>query len=385
MRLRPFSHQSLFNHFHRNQLIYNCTWEDPRIDRHLLQLNSSSNVVAITSAGCNILDMALDNPALIHAVDQNPYQNYLLQLKKALIGRSSFDDLFLFFGIGSHADREKVFNDIRHVMPPQASRYWQHNLGMFNPCGIRSSFYWHGTTGLLAWTFWLATALLPLNLKSLATASFASENLTQQRYVFKLAEPHLWNRFIKSSLTNPLILSLLSIPPSQLSLINQTYPGGFLRFIEDKFKHVWSEVPLIDNYFWRVYTYGSYTPHCCPNYLKREYHDQLSSFMDNIITYDLSISDFLTAHPGSYSHYVLLDHLDWLSTYNHQELQREWNLILANSSPGTKILLRSAGDGLDLVPDLIRSRLRRSSEPLNTLHQLDRVGTYGSVHLWEVL
>lgn len=385
MTIRRLFHQLLFNYFHRDRLVYNTTWEDPRIDRILLQLNSSSNVVAITSAGCNILDMALDTPARIHAVDQNPIQNHLLHLKKALITSSTYDDLFLFFGIGSHPHRKKVFRDIRHALPPQSAHYWQYHLDMFNPRGIRSSFYWHGTTGLFAWSFWLAAAFLPLNLKSLAAASFSSNNTTQQSYIYELAEPYLWSSFVQFLLQNPLVMSLLSIPPSQLSLIDQNEPSGFLFYLINKFKYVWSELPLHDNYFWHVYTFGSYTQQCCPSYLKKEYYEQLASTVANISIYDQSVAEFLIAHPGNYTHFVLLDHFDWLSSYNRKELLREWNLILANSSPGTKILYRSAGNGLELVPESIRSRLRLSSEPLDAIHLQDRVGTYGSVLLWEVL
>ena len=41
----------VFHHVHGGQLIYNTSWEDPRIDRELLKLDASSRVVMITSAG----------------------------------------------------------------------------------------------------------------------------------------------------------------------------------------------------------------------------------------------------------------------------------------------------------------------------------------------
>ena len=31
---------------------------------------------------------------------------------------------------------------------------------------------------------------------------------------------------------------------------------------------VFAKLPFVDNYFWRVYITGSYTPDCCPEYLK---------------------------------------------------------------------------------------------------------------------
>jgi S-adenosylmethionine-diacylglycerol 3-amino-3-carboxypropyl transferase len=47
--------------------------------------------------------------------------------------------------------------------------------------------------------------------------------------------------------------------------------------------------------------------------------------------------------------------------------------------------MRSAGVNLDFIPESIRARVRFSPERTEALHQLDRVGTYGSLHFAEVL
>jgi S-adenosylmethionine-diacylglycerol 3-amino-3-carboxypropyl transferase len=95
------AHDLLFKTVHSRSLIYNTSWEDPRIDRQLLELEPQSRVVMLTSAGCNTLDYLLDSPQEIHAIDVNPRQNALLQLKLALIERGEFNDLFAMFGHGS--------------------------------------------------------------------------------------------------------------------------------------------------------------------------------------------------------------------------------------------------------------------------------------------
>ena len=69
---------AIFNRVHGTNLVYNTCWEDPRLDRQMLNLQSDSRLVMITSAGCNALDYLLDGPAEIHAVDMNPRQNALL-------------------------------------------------------------------------------------------------------------------------------------------------------------------------------------------------------------------------------------------------------------------------------------------------------------------
>jgi S-adenosylmethionine-diacylglycerol 3-amino-3-carboxypropyl transferase len=75
-------------------LVYNCCWEDPAVDRRALDLRADDTMLVITSAGCNVLDYALTGPARIHAVDANPRQTALLELKLAGIRQLDFDDFF---------------------------------------------------------------------------------------------------------------------------------------------------------------------------------------------------------------------------------------------------------------------------------------------------
>ncbi|PON16624.1 hypothetical protein C2W62_17495 [Candidatus Entotheonella serta] len=43
-----------------------------------------------------------------------------------------------------------------------------------------------------------------------------------------------------------------------------------MKFIEDCVDAVFTRIPFWDNYFWQVYLRGTYTPSCCPEYLKEE-------------------------------------------------------------------------------------------------------------------
>ena len=94
-----------------------------------------------------------------------------------------------------------------------------------------------------------------------------------------------------------------------------------------------------------------------------------------------TVANFLRENPASYSHYVLLDHQDWLAAHNTAALIEEWDLILQNSRPGTRILLRSAGVRVDFIPAHVLERLELDPETADRLHPLDRVGTYGCTFL----
>ena len=52
-----------------DEYIYAFTWEDSRVDARLLKITPDDVILAITSAGDNVLAYALEGPKRIHAVD----------------------------------------------------------------------------------------------------------------------------------------------------------------------------------------------------------------------------------------------------------------------------------------------------------------------------
>ena len=383
-KLLKATHDGVFKRIHGGQLIYNCAWEDPRIDRQLMNLQPDSRVVMITSAGCNVLDYLLDGPAEIHSVDMNYRQNALLELKMAMLRRGSFQDMFEMFGIGSHEDYPKVYKSVRGELSEPAQKFWDDKISFFAPGGLKKTFYYHSTSGSAAWLLGGVLFRAKPNIKNFAMCLLNAESLEQQQEVYTWLEPKIWSKVSHWLVRQPWIMALLGVPRPQIRLIEESHPGGLTGYIKDKLRHVMTALPAADNYFWRVYVTGSYTLTCCPSYLRKENMSILAERSSRVQTHTTTISSFLREHPGKYSHYVLLDHQDWLAWHDPAALREEWELILANSHPGTRILMRSAGLDLSFVPDDIRQRLRFFPELTEKLHLTDRVGTYGSLHLAEV-
>ncbi len=375
----------IFRGNHRHRLVYNACWEDPALDRELLHLDPSSRVVMITSAGCNALDYLLDNPAEIHAVDVNPRQNALLQLKLALFDAGNFEDLFLAFGEGRHPSFLEVLRGLLDRLPPESADFWSGKIHYLNGRHFKRSFYFHGSCGDVAWV--LRTLVLRRfpGLWMDVLRLLEADSLAKQKEAFGRIEPRLWNVFTSWLVRRPATLSLLGVPHAQTALIARQWPGGILGYLQDKLRRVATELPMRHNYFWRVYVQGSYTPECCPSYLKREHFDRLRERVHRVRTHTCLLSAFLREHPGRYSHYVLLDHQDWLAGHDRDALADEWRLILENSRPGTRILFRSAAPQVDFLPPIVEDRVKFDPELTSVLHARDRVGTYGSLHLAQVL
>lgn len=383
-KIRAFFHDQFFRRIHGSQLIYNACWEDPRIDRQLLQLDANSRVVMITSAGCNALDYLLDGPAEIHTVDVNPRQNALLELKMALIRRGNYDDFFQMFGHGQHRDFRRVLTEVEADLSPFAREFWRKKIVFFSP-KRRRSFYYHGASGIVAWLFTRYLYLHRRTLKPKLLRLLESTNLEDQRFIYRDLEPDLWKGITLWFVKQPILLSMLGVPRPQIRLIVDQFPGGVAGFIQHKIQRVISEILLQDNYFWRVYLTGSYSPDCCPNYLKRESFEILKSRLNVIQHHTGTLSDLLDGSQKRFTHFVLLDHQDWLSHHAPNDLEREWRLILDRAEPGSRVLMRSAGIKIDFLPPFVPKALRFFPELTESLHATDRVGTYGSLHFAEVL
>jgi len=175
-----------------------------------------------------------------------------------------------------------------------------------------------------------------------------------------------------------LVQSMLGVPKSQQHLATADFPDGMVGYVRQCFRQVFTKLPLADNYFWKLYFYGRYTPSCCPNYLRSEHFPTLQARSQRISTHTTSLSGFLQKQPGQYTHFVLLDHQDWLAAHLRPALDAEWRLILDNAAPGAKVLLRSAAFELDFLPDFARERLVFDLQAAAWSQANDRVGTYAS-------
>lgn len=375
----------MFESVHTNNLIYNTCWEDSAIDRELMEIDENSKIVMITSAGDNALDYLLDNPETVHAVDMNPRQNSLLELKKAIFKSGDFPELFATFGRGYYKNFPSAYQQrFRNELPEFAKKYWDKKKSYFYKRGMKKSFYFHGTSGTFAWLFNKYLSSKPKAKKMLYQLLHA-KSLAEQKRIWADFEPMVITKFVKWMMNRHMTMALLGVPTSQRQLIRDQYPGKMAGFVSDSLRHVFTDLDISNNFYWYLYVAGRYRKDCAPNYLREENFEALKSSVDNLKTYTSTISNFLEQNPEEYTHFVLLDHQDWLAANNIVALEEEWYQILKNSKPGTKILMRSAALEVDFIPEFAMKSLKFETEKSQVLHKTDRVGTYASVTFAEVI
>jgi S-adenosylmethionine-diacylglycerol 3-amino-3-carboxypropyl transferase len=382
----------IFKAVHKRNLVYNTCWEDPALDRAALNFQPNDRVMVITSAGCNALDYLLAGGSEVNAIDVNPIQNALLELKRAALLALNYKEFFALFGQGGSPQARQMYHDaLRFHLSPMARSYWDRRITFFLGRGWRRSFYYRGTSGFLA-KLVLVNAQILQRLREPMEALLEARSIEEQQAIYEARiRPQFWTPWLRWFLSRSVTLSLLGVPWPQRNQIIQQYPGGVARFIQDAVEAVITQLPFADNYFWRVYFQGFYTQTCCPEYLKPGNFERLRGLLPCLKIHTATVTDFLRQTEQGISKFVLLDHMDWMSWHNPRGLVEEWNAILSKARPGARLIFRSAGLRVTYLDHLLVQH-RHRTQPLGSLlrrhprleaelHARDRVHTYGSFHI----
>lgn len=383
--------RKIFNTVHRNNLVYNTCWEDPRLDRVALEFNPRDHVLVITSAGCNALDYALAGVERVYAVDMNPRQNALLELKKAGIRALDFDTFFQMFGEGRLPGVKRIYQEkLRHYLDDWSRQFWDRKIKWFD--NRRRTFYFRGTSGTFARLMKIYTDKV-IRVRPYLDQILDAKTIEEQAEIYNTKlKDKFWSNLVKFTLNRDTTMAMLGVPRAQRRQIEATYDGDLVRYIQQCLEGVMVRLPMRDNYFWRLYMNGQYTRECCPTYLERENFEKLKGgIVDRVSTHTDSVQGFLEKHPWKISKFILLDHMDWLSDHFFPLLEAEWQAIVDKAAPRARLIWRSGGFNTDFIDQVhvkkdgqrvkVNSLLTYYPELAAELHPKDRVYTYGSFYI----
>jgi len=368
--------EKIFHKIHSSNLIYNFCWEDPRLDRKAMELNDSSKLLMITSAGCNSLDYLLDGPEAIHCVDMNPAQNALLELKIAAIKVLDYEDYFQLIGRGGHAEFTVLLHEnLKPYLSNESFLYWHDRskkmskpgaIVQIGTCGfyakmMRRYFKATGLHGKINEIFQEPDA-------SISTQRFETEVKSHRAYKLALGMMNL------SKLSY-----LVGVPPSQFELLEKTHDHSLSKFVENMLRGL-AAYPDNDNYFYEIYLNGEYTFHAMPDYLRAENFLRLRERVDRVTIVTGNLAEYAQRKPEYFTHMVLLDHMDWLASRPDQ-LYRHFEILTSALATSGRAIWRSAGtyDGfLAILHPVLNGVYELNRELAEALHFDCRVKSYGS-------
>ncbi|KAI0659731.1 hypothetical protein C8Q70DRAFT_90917 [Cubamyces menziesii] len=358
-RWRLYYDESLPKHTQfENEYIYAFTWEDPAEDQRLLRIGADDVVFAITSAGDNVLSYALHRPRSIHAVDLNPAQNHLLELKLAAFSALPYADVWKLFGDGRHPRfRELLLGTLSPYLSSRAFQFWLDNTAAF---GSHGGLYETGGTRfavkLSKWLFRL------LGLRADVRRLCGAATLREQRAIWRTRlRPVVLSRWLSYVVVanERFLWRALGVPPNQRDMIYDdglaaaAASGGAFEPKEAMWRYVVNTLdPVVENtllrdsnYFYRLCLMGRYSEECHPAYLSKEAHEKLSqpgAFDGLRVHTDEFVEVLARIRPESVAVAVIMDHLDWFDPEGAQAIE-EIRALNKAMKIGGRVLLRSAG------------------------------------------
>ena len=204
-----------------NEFIYAFTWEDSRVDQRLLKINENDIILCLCSAGDNLLDyLASCKPRRIHAVDLNPNQSHLLELKVAAYQSLDYAEFWKMFGEGKLSDfRRTLLQKLSPHLSSQALQFWLNQASVFSS---RHGLYACGGSGrAMKLTRWLLKVLgLQATVKKFCTA----KTLNEQREMWPKLRRVLLNRALHwVFIGSQFLWKAAGVPAAQAALISQDF------------------------------------------------------------------------------------------------------------------------------------------------------------------
>jgi len=346
----------------RDEYIYSFTWEDSEVDQALLNIGPDDTVLAITSAGDNVLSYALHSPAKIHAVDLNPAQNHLLELKLAGYMALPYSDFWQLFGEGKHPDfRSLLTSRLSAHLSSRAFQYWLHHANVFNPAAGRGLYDTGGSRHALRAIRWASRLV---GRRKAVKQLLEAPTLEKQRsiWIFKM-RPALSSTLISHMLVQSegFLWKALGVPKTQLAMIEEDYASSFeepmfsskrqrgnalYQYMMDTLEPVFTHCHVArENPYYFISLAGTYTPQCHPEYLAPQAHEKLSQrgALDKIRIHTDSLVDVLeeSLSPGSLTVAVIMDSMDWFAPGDETAVKQVKALNRALAMNG-RVLFRSA-------------------------------------------
>ena len=219
------------------RISYSSCNEDSRSELKALRLGAGKRAFCITAGGGRVLNLLCDRPQEIVAVDVNPTQNHLLELKIAAMRALSHEPYLAFLGVRPARDRLKVYRDLRPALSDAAGAFFD-----AHPQIVRRGALFQGSLErFLVQVARISHVVRPFWLRRL----FSFDDITEQRQFLDGWDTRAW-RFVGETLCRRSILELFSRDP------------GFWRFVPP-------EVPLHRRIFDLMHRY------LC-NHLARDSH-----------------------------------------------------------------------------------------------------------------
>ena len=296
-------------------ILYAQCWEDPEIDRQAFMIRPDDVIFSITSGGCNILTFLLDNPLKIVALDLNPCQNYLLDLKMAAFRILEYNDLLKFLGVVPCNRRLTMYHDLRPSLQQESREYWDQQTNKIKKGIIHTGRFEEYMHMLSKWFCILMG-------KSLFRELFEAEDQTVRLLLYR----EKWNnrrwRFFTGLFLSRFWMTILFDKAFFAQLGESFSFGNHFRSI---IKRAVTDLPVRESTFLAYILFGNYySLKHLPPYLRRENYEIIRQRLDRVQLVTGNCESYFTELPEAYfSKFNFTNIFEWMPVNAFENLLKE--------------------------------------------------------------
>jgi S-adenosylmethionine-diacylglycerol 3-amino-3-carboxypropyl transferase len=336
------------------RISYSSCNEDSTSELKALQLDAGKRVLCITAGGGRVLNLVHDRPSEIVAVDVNPTQNHLLELKVAAMRALDYEPYLAFLGVRKARDRLDVYQGFCSSLSTGARAYFDAHPEM-----VRRGVLFQGSLErFLVHVARISHIVRPFWIKRL----FRFDDVAEQRRFLEGWDTRMW-RFVGEAFCRRSILELFSRDPGFWRFVPPEVP--LHRRIFDLMhrylcNHLARDSHLLQLVFFARYIYEP----AMPIYLRPEPFARIREALKTtrITPMTAPITAVLgSAADGSFDAYSIADVSSYLSETDFGTLMDE---VMRTARPGARICSRGIFVHRPLATDHA-SRIRRD-------HNLER-------------
>jgi len=316
-----------------DRINYSCCNEDNKAELRVLQ-PEGKRIIIVTASGGRVLNLLVKQPEEIWAVDMNPCQNHLLELKIAAISALGRDEFLAFMGLHDSSRRVVVYKDLEGELSIDAKTFFRENIEK-----IAKGILFQGELER-ACANKIGRALRLIKPKKLKTLFEFTDLEEQKEFVRKEIDTFVWRSVLLGLAREPFI-----------SLFADGFSAGFGSYLPKGFpinraiynsigRYMYNNLAR-DNYLLSVMFFGRYLDNVhLPIHMLEENYDTIKQMLDQcrirIIT--SPIIDVLAECEDDYfDGYALSDIASFLSD---SEFDRLIEQIIRTSRPGGRICSR---------------------------------------------
>ena len=352
---------------------YSQVWEDHALVEGALEVGPGDDVLSIASAGCNVLALLLREPRSVLALDLNPAQTSLVELKLRGIEALERDELGRLIGVFPGDDRLALYERVRGRLSSTAQQFWDTREALVAG-GI------HGSGRLEQFFRGFHEGVLP---------SVHSPDVTVR--LLSMSDPVEQTRFFESTYGTEAMHRAFTEYFTRERLASEGRDPRQMRYVAamdvaeffwGRFRWVTTALPARGNFYLHSFLTGRYQDdQALPPYLRRELYPRLKALVPRVRIELTDVESALRSAPaGTFSKANLSDLFEYLSDEATDAL---FEALGTQLRPGGRVCFWNL-----LVPreppPALRPRLRAKTELASALYERDRSWFYRSFHVEEV-